>query len=75
VLVTNNLHFAAGIHAFINWLLLGAAPRFVDASGKPTLPAGTYVGVVLILAFVLSFLTQRPEPEVADENPEVSPGA
>jgi len=75
VLVTNNLHFAAGIHAFINWLLLGAAPRFVDGSGQATLPAGTYVGLVLILAFVLSFLTQRPEPDVPAGSAELPSGA
>jgi membrane protease YdiL (CAAX protease family) len=51
VLVTENLHFVAAIHAWINTLLLGAAPRFVDASGQPAPAAGTYVGVGLIVAF------------------------
>src|SRR6185436_227963 len=59
VLVTNNLYFAAGVHAYVNWLILGAAPRFLDASGHAALPPGTYVGLALILAFVLSFLTQK----------------
>jgi membrane protease YdiL (CAAX protease family) len=59
VLVTSNVHFAAGIHAWINWLLLGAAPRFVDGSGQSALPAGTYIGVTLILAFVLAFALKR----------------
>ena len=72
VLITNNLHFAAGIHAFINWLLLGAAPRFADASGQSTLSPGTYVGLILILAFILSFLTQKAEP---DERAFVTEGA
>ena len=59
VLVTENLHFAAGLHVFVNWLLLGVAPVFLDASGRPALPAGTYVGIVLALAFVIAFLGAR----------------
>lgn len=67
VMLTANLLFAAGMHAYINWLLLGAVPRYTDASGQPALPAGTYVGLALILAFILCFFTQRREavpPEV-----------
>lgn len=63
VLVTSNLHFAAAIHTWINWLLLGAIPYFVDASGRPALPAGTYIGLTLVLAFVLAFLFQRRGPD------------
>ena len=63
VMVTNNLHFAAGIHAYVNCLVLGAAPRFVDGTGQAALPPGTYIGIALILAFVLSFFTQKAEPE------------
>ena len=59
VMVSVNLHFAAGVHAWINWLLLGAAPVFVDASGKPALPPGTYIGLTLILAFISAFLFHR----------------
>jgi len=59
VMVSANLHFSAGVHAWINWLLLGAAPYFVDASGKPALPPGTYIGLALILAFVLSYVYRR----------------
>ncbi len=65
VMVTNNLHFAAGLHAYVNWLLLGAAPRFLDSSGQVALPPGTYVGLALVLAFVLSFFTQRSAGEEA----------
>ena len=54
VLITENLHFVAGVHAWINVLLLGEAPRFVDDAGRPALPAGTYVGLGLILAFCLA---------------------
>jgi len=63
-MLTANLHFVAGIHAWINWLLLGAAPYFVDVDGRPALPAGTYIGLTLILAFVLPLgwrrLRRRP---------------
>lgn len=59
VMVTANLHFAAGIHAWINWLLLGAAPYLVGADGEPALPAGTYVGVALVLAFVVALGARR----------------
>jgi hypothetical protein len=55
VLASSNLHLAAGIHAWINWLLLGAAPRFVDGSGEPAIAPGAYVGIALALAFVLLF--------------------
>ena len=59
VMVSANLHFGAGVHAWINCLLLGAAPRFVDSTGRPALPSGTYIGLTLILAFVLSYLYHR----------------
>jgi len=57
-MASSNLHFVGGVHAWINWLLLGAAPCFVDASGQSALPAGTYIGLTLILAFVLTFSFQ-----------------
>jgi hypothetical protein len=60
--VSANLHLAAGIHAWINWLLLGAVPHFADADGAPALPAGTYIGVTLILAFILAFIFRRFRP-------------
>jgi membrane protease YdiL (CAAX protease family) len=56
VLISSNLHFAAGLHAWINCLLLGAVPRFVDGSGQSLLPPGTYIGVSMALAFVLLFM-------------------
>ncbi len=59
VAVSANIYIAAGIHAWINWLLLGAAPHFVDPSGAPALPAGTYIGVTLILSFILAFAFRR----------------
>lgn len=59
VVATDNLAFAAGLHAWINGLLLGAAPRLSDASGQPALPSGTYVGLALSLSFVLAFFLGR----------------
>jgi len=59
VMISANLHFTAALHAWINWLLLGAAPHFVTAEGKPALPSGTYIGLTLILAFVLAWALQR----------------
>lgn len=59
VMVSTNLHFVAGVHAWINWLLLGVAPHFVDSLGRPALPPGTYIGLTLALAFVLTYLFRR----------------
>lgn len=59
VTISENLHFAAGVHAWINWLLLGAAPRFVGPDGRPLLPPGTYIGLALVFAFVLAFWMHR----------------
>jgi len=59
VMTSANLHLAAGVHAWINWLLLGGAPHYVDAAGEPALPAGTYIGLTLILTFGLVYLRQR----------------
>ena len=59
VLATENLVFAAGVHAWINVVVLGAVPLYVDAAGQPALPAGTYVGLSLAIAFVLAFLAGR----------------
>jgi membrane protease YdiL (CAAX protease family) len=56
VLISSNLHLAAGLHAWINWLLLGAVPRFVDDAGVSMLPPGTYIGISMALAFVLLFV-------------------
>jgi len=59
VMLSANLHFSAAIHAWINCLLLGAAPYLVDETGRPALPPGTYIGLVLILAFVITFAMKR----------------
>jgi membrane protease YdiL (CAAX protease family) len=59
VLVSRNLHLAAGVHAWINLLVLGAVPYFIDGAGEPALPPGTYIAMTLILAFVLVFVAYR----------------
>jgi membrane protease YdiL (CAAX protease family) len=59
VLLTDNLWFAASLHAWINWLLLGAAPRVVYGPAQASLPAGASVSLVLIAAFVAAFVMQR----------------
>ena len=59
IMASANLYLAGAMHAWINWLLLGATPRFVLPSGESVLPAGTYIGLTLILAFVLAFLSRR----------------
>ena len=65
ILISANLHFAAVIHMWVNWLLLGAIPYFVGPTGRSALPAGTYIGVTLILAFVLAFLFRKRGPGLA----------
>jgi len=59
VMVSANLHFVGGVHAWINWLLLGAAPYFADAEGNPVLAPGTYIGLAMILAFVTLYVGRR----------------
>lgn len=54
VLLTGNLYFAAGVHAWINWLLLGAVPHLRGPNDVPWLPSGLYVGLSLAVAFVLA---------------------
>jgi membrane protease YdiL (CAAX protease family) len=59
VLISANLYYAGAVHAWINWLLLGAAPYFVDATGEPALPPGTYIGITLALAFAVTLALRR----------------
>jgi membrane protease YdiL (CAAX protease family) len=59
VLVTDNLWFAASLHAWINWLLLGAAPRLGYGPAHASLPAGASVSLTLIAAFLAAFAFQR----------------
>lgn len=59
VLLTDNLWFAASLHAWINWLVLGAVPRLAFGPAKSVLPAGASVSLALIGAFVAAFVLQR----------------
>jgi membrane protease YdiL (CAAX protease family) len=59
VLVTENLWFAASLHAWINWLLLGAAPRLAYGPAKAGLPPGASISLLLIAAFLAAFALQR----------------
>ena len=59
VLVTDNLWFAASLHAWINWLLLGAAPRLAYGPAQADLPPGASVSLTLIAAFLAAFVLQR----------------
>lgn len=59
VLLTNNLWFSGAMHAWINLLLLGAAPRLAYGSPKVALPSGAAVSLALIGAFVAAFVAQR----------------
>lgn len=59
VLVTANLWYAAVLHAWINWLLLGATPRLAFGAPDAALAPGVYIFLALIGAFVVAFLTSR----------------
>jgi len=59
VLVTDNLWFAASLHAWINWLLLGATPRLGYGPARAALPPGASVSLILIAAFLAAFALQR----------------
>jgi membrane protease YdiL (CAAX protease family) len=59
VLLTDNLWFAASLHAWINWLLLGAVPRLTFGPAKAGLPSGASISLVLIAAFVIAFVLGR----------------
>jgi hypothetical protein len=59
VLLTDNLWFSAAMHAWINVLLLGAAPRLAYGPAQAGLPPGASVSLALIGAFVAAFALQR----------------
>ena len=62
VLLTDNLWFAASLHAWINWLLLGAAPQLAYGRSQAALPPGASVSLTLITAFLAAFAMQRRVP-------------
>jgi membrane protease YdiL (CAAX protease family) len=59
VLLTDNIWFAASLHAWINWLLLGAAPQLAYGPAQAGLPPGASVSLTLITAFIAAFALQR----------------
>jgi membrane protease YdiL (CAAX protease family) len=59
VLLTDNLWFAAAMHAWINLLLLGAAPRLAFGPAQAVLPPGASISLALIGAFIAAFALQR----------------
>jgi membrane protease YdiL (CAAX protease family) len=59
VLLTDNLWFAASLHAWINWLLLGAAPQLAYGPAQAGFPPGASVSLTLITAFIAAFALQR----------------
>jgi membrane protease YdiL (CAAX protease family) len=59
VMVTENLWFAAALHAWINWLLLGAAPRLGYGAAQTSLTPGASVSLTLIVAFLAAYVLQR----------------
>ena len=59
VLLTDNLWFAASLHVWINWLILGAVPRLAYGPAQAGLPPGASVSLVLIAAFLAAFALQR----------------
>ena len=63
-LVTANLWFSASMHAWINFLLLGAAPGLAYGAGRAELPPSATVSLALIGAFVAAFLLQRRQSVV-----------
>jgi membrane protease YdiL (CAAX protease family) len=63
LLLTENVWFAASMHAWINFLLLGAAPGLAYGRARASLPPGATVSLALIGAFIAAFLLQRkPAP-------------
>ena len=56
VQVTESVPYTAGIHALVNWVLLGAVPRLLGPAGRPMPPSGTWICLILISAFVLAYL-------------------
>ncbi|MDX1388745.1 MAG: CPBP family intramembrane glutamic endopeptidase, partial [Acidobacteriota bacterium] len=59
VLMSVNIYLAVGLHTWMNWLLLSAAPRFADDAGGSILAPGAYIGVALVLTFVLILVAGR----------------
>ena len=59
VLLTDNLWFAASMHAWVNWIVLGAVPRLAFGTASAELPVGASISLAMIGAFVAAFVMQR----------------
>lgn len=59
VLVMDNLWPAVVLHAWIDWLLLGAAPRLTLGPARAAVPDGVSIFLALIGAFVTAFVLAR----------------
>ena len=60
VLLTDNLWFAASLHAWINWRAAPAPRRsWPTVRRKAGLPPGASVSLALIAAFIAAFVLQR----------------
>jgi membrane protease YdiL (CAAX protease family) len=59
VMLTRNIWFAASMHAWINWIMLGAVPRLAFGSGNVDLPMPASISLAMIAAFVAAFFLQR----------------
>lgn len=55
VLLTDNLWISVGLHAWINWLVLGVAPHWADARGRMIPAPGAYVSLALVVVFVAAY--------------------
>lgn len=61
VLATGQLFTAWAIHAWINLLLLGAAPR-IETAGEAVYGPGLYIAIALSAVVVLLFVFRRSRP-------------
>ena len=69
VLLSDSLFLAASLHAWINWLLLSAAPRLVGPDGAAAIEPGTYIGVALAMSFLWVLLTLKGRRPAVSASP------
>lgn len=66
VLLTENLWISATLHAWINMLLLGVAPRLTVENGLPAFAPAVYVAVALTTTIGLAAWTAARRPPGSD---------
>lgn len=64
VLLARNLWLTAALHAWINTLLLGAAPRLETADGEVVFGSGAYIALALAIAVVAAAWSARGRPDL-----------